>query len=167
MDIWNYYDGDLKYPDIYKYKNKKDIAFAIAKFNPKNAYTFLKKYKTDKSTKQLLESIIAKHAWTSYEYAKNVLKGPFKTGEKIIATWSLTSLLYAKEILKDQFPLGEKAILKSAIHAVRYATLLGKTRWEEAESIIAKNKLASKDYTNDVLKKDFYLDGKLIYKYER
>ena len=91
MNLWNYYDGDLKYPDIYKYKNKKDIALAFAKFNPKKAYAFLKKYKTDKSTTQLLELIIAKDPWVSYEYAKNVLKGPFKTGEKIIASWSFTS----------------------------------------------------------------------------
>ena len=129
-------------------------------------YAFLKKYKTDKSTKQLLELTIAKDPWVSYEYAKNVLKEPFKTDEKIIASWSFTSLLYAKEILKNQFPLGEKAILKSAIDSVRYATLIRKTRWEEAESIIARDKFASKDYTNDVLKKDFYLDGKLICKYE-
>ncbi len=46
----------------------------------------------------------------------------------------------AKHILKGEFPLGEPAIAKSTEY--------------------------SKEYTKNVLKKDFYLDGKLICKYE-
>ena len=26
MDLWKYYDGDLKYPDITKHKHEKEIA---------------------------------------------------------------------------------------------------------------------------------------------
>jgi hypothetical protein len=90
MNLWKYYDGDLKYPNLDKHSQEIEIA----KTNPKWAFDYTKIHGKTKE----LEPIIAKHAWTSYEYAKNVLKGPFKTGEKIIATWSLTSLLYAKEI---------------------------------------------------------------------
>ena len=41
MNLWKYYDGDLKYPNLNKYKNK-DIALAFAKFNPKNICIFKK-----------------------------------------------------------------------------------------------------------------------------
>ena len=109
MDIWKYYDGDLKYPDLIKHTEEKEIA----KTNPKWAYEYLYTNANDKSEE--LELIIAKDAKYSYRYAVyNLNHKPFKLGEPAIA--------------KDEF----------------YAN----------------------EYTQYILKKDFYLDGKLICKYE-
>ena len=77
MNIWKYYDGDLKYPDLIKHTEEKEIA----KTNPKWAYEHISKYGKDKK----LEPIIAKSAKYSYWYARAVLKGPFKLGESAIA----------------------------------------------------------------------------------
>ena len=38
MNLWNYYDGDLKYPDITKYSHEKEIA----KITPRWAYEYAK-----------------------------------------------------------------------------------------------------------------------------
>jgi hypothetical protein len=38
MDIWNYYDGDFKYPDITMHSHEKEIA----KAKPKWAYEYTK-----------------------------------------------------------------------------------------------------------------------------
>jgi hypothetical protein len=132
MDIWKYYDGDLKYPNVTMYSHEKEIA----KANPKWAFDYVSKHGKDKE----LESIIAKDAYYSYQYAIDILEGPFNLGEPAIAKNPYYSFNYAKHILKGEFPLGEPAIAKDAYY--------------------------SKEYTNVVLKKDFYLDGKLICKYE-
>ena len=50
------------------------------------------------------------------------------------------SVLYAEDVLYDRFELGEPTIAKSTEY--------------------------SNEYTQEVLKKDFYLDDKLICKYE-
>ena len=133
MDIWKYYDGDLKYPDITKHSHEKEIAKSKLKW----AYKYVSKHGKDEE----LEPIIAKSAKYSYLYANDILKGPFKLGEKAIASVSNLAYLYALRILKKKpFPLGEPAI--------------------------AKDEEYSKKYTQEVLKKDFYLDGKLICKYK-
>ena len=132
MDLWKYYDGDLKYPDITKYSHEKEIA----KVTPRWAYEYAKKHGKDEE----LEPIIAKDEMYSTLYAERVLKGPFKLGEPAIAKDAEWSYLYANYALgKQPFPLGEPAI--------------------------AKDQDFSYEYTYKVLKKDFYLDGKLIYKY--
>ena len=84
MDIWKYYDGDLKYPDIIDYFYDTNYGKQLSIHNSKIAYEFA-------ST-----------------------NGKFIEGEP--------------EIAKDDHYL--------------------------------------KRYTQEVLKKDFYLDGKLICKYE-
>ena len=134
MNLWNYYDGDLKYPDLNNHSHEKEIA----KTNSKWAFEYISKHGKDED----LEPAIAKNdGLYSYKYALYVLKGPFKLGEPTIAKhdgWY--SYKYALYVLKGPFPLGEPTI--------------------------AKNEFYSKTYTQDILKKDFYLDGKLICKYE-
>ena len=39
MDLWKYYNGKLKYPDLNNHSHEKEIA----KANPKWAYEFVKK----------------------------------------------------------------------------------------------------------------------------
>ena len=112
MDLWKYYDGDLKYPDLIKHTEEKEIA----KTNPKWAYEYTSEHGKDKE----LEPIIAKSAKYSYRYAGEILNGPFKLGEKAIATGPWESLFYAKEILKGQFPLGEPVIAKSTEYSKEY-----------------------------------------------
>ena len=107
MDLWKYYDGDLKYPDLTKHSRKKEIA----KTNSDWAYEYTSEHGKDEE----LEPIISTSSYHSYWYAKYILNA-------------------------QPFPLGEKAI--------------------------AKNAESSYSYTKSILKHDFYLDGKLICKYE-
>ena len=90
MDIWKYYDGDLKYPNIFDHLHEKEIA----KTNPKWAYEYVSKHGKDGE----LEPTIAKSPKDSYFYAKNILKAQFKLGEKAIATDAQYSYVYAKYI---------------------------------------------------------------------
>ena len=46
----------------------------------------------------------------SYVYAKDILKGPFKLGEKAIATSADWSFEYSRHVLKKRFKLGESKI---------------------------------------------------------
>ena len=131
MDIWKYYDGDLKYPDLNNHSHEKEIA----KTKPKWAFEYASEHGRDKE----LEPTIAKDTYYSYYYAKEILKGRFELGEPAIAKNSFYSYSYAG-ILNGPFPLGEP--------------------------VISKNETYSYYYANYVLKKDFYLDGKLICKYE-
>ena len=161
MNLWNYYDGDLKYPDLNKHSHEKEIA----KATPKWAFEYILKHGKDED----LEPAIAKNdGLYSYKYALNVLKGPFKLGEPAIAKNSYYSFSYAFDILNGPFPLGEPAIAKSAYYSLVYATHVLNGPFPLGEKAIAnaKNAEYSKKYTNAVLKKDFYLDGKLICNYE-
>ena len=186
MDIWKYYDGDLKYPELGNYSHEKDMA----KTNPKWAFEHILKHGKDKE----LEPIIAKSAKYSYEYAIQILEDAFKLGEPEIAKSSIYSYMYATDILngkpfklgepaiaKDasfsfmyasdilngkRFKLGEPAIAKDADSAIEYALFILKKPWKEAEAIIAKVEFDARQYTQLVLKRDFYLDGKLICEYD-
>ena len=184
MDLWKYYDGDLKYPNVTMYSHEKEIA----KANLKWAFDYVSKHGKDKE----LESIIAKNPYYSYNYANHILKGEFPLGEPVIAkdmdfSYAYAMLInrrfelgelqiaknpyysyrYAKIILNGPFKLGEPAIAKDSYYSYDYAkeALDGKP-FPLGEPAIAKDNEYSKRYTQEVLKKDFYLDGKLICKYE-
>ena len=131
MDLWKYYDGDLKYPDLNNHSHEKEIA----KTNPNWAFEYASKHGKDED----LEPAIAKSSYLAYRYAC-IIKKPFPLGEHEISKRYDLSYRYANEVLKGPFPLGEPAI--------------------------AKNKMFSYYYAKYVLMKDFYLDGKLICKYE-
>ena len=159
MNLWNYYDGDLKYPDLNNHSHEKEIA----KTNPIWAFDYTSRHGKDEE----LEPTIAKNAEYSLWYADEILNGPFKLGEPTIAKHDgLYSYKYALYVLKGPFKLGEPAIAKSAYHSLSYAKEILKGPFPLGEKAIAKNAEYSKDYTKNILKKDFYLDGKLICKYE-
>ena len=104
MNLWQYYDGDLKYFNMFDYSYEKEIA----KTNPKWAYEFVKKYGKDED----LEPAIAKNAEYSFWYADEILNGPFKLGEPIIAKDEYYSKEYTQEVLKKDFYLDGKLICK-------------------------------------------------------
>ena len=157
MNLWKYYNGDLKYPDL----NNHSHEIEIAKANPKWAFGYVLKHGENED----LEPIIAKDAKFSYYYANYVLNGPFKLGEPAIAKKTEESYYYAKHILKGEFPLGEPAIAKDMDFSYEYAMLINR-RFELGELQIAKERNFAKAYTQEVLKKDFILNGKLICKYK-
>ena len=158
MNLWQYYDGDLKYFNMFDYSYEKEIA----KTNSKWAYEYTSEHGKDKE----LEPIIAKDAKYSYMYADEVLSDEFKLGEKAIAKDSVYAFWYAKYILKDKFPLGEPAIAKDSYYSYLYAFDILEGPFKLGEPEIAKDEYYSKKYTQEILKKDFYLDGKLICNYE-
>ena len=130
MDLWKYYDGDLKYPDLNNHSHEKEIA----KTNPKWAYEYVSKHGKDED----LEPIIAKSAKYSYLYAKYILNAqPFPLGEKIIAKSAEYSYLYAAEVLKKSFKLGEKAIATDAQYSYFYAKNILKKPFPLGEKAIA------------------------------
>ena len=158
MNLWNYYDGDLKYPDLGNYSHEKDML----KTNPKWAFEYTSEHGKDKE----LEPIIAKDAKYSYMYADEVLSDEFKLGEKAIAKDSVYAYWYARHILIDKFSLGEPAIAKDSYYSYLYALGVLEGPFKLGEPEIAKDDHYSKKYTKEILKKDFYLDGKLICKYK-
>ena len=158
MNLWQYYDGDLKYFNMFDYSYEKEIA----KTNSKWAYEYTSEHGKDKE----LEPIIAKSAEYSYMYADEVLSDEFKLGEKAIAKDSVYAFWYAKYILKDKFSIGEPAIAKDSYYSYLYALDILEGPFKLGEPEIAKDEYYSKRYTQEVLKKDFYLDGKLICKYK-
>src|SRR5574343_1039367 len=101
MDIWNYYDGDLKYPNIFDHLHEKEIA----KSNYKLAYWYACKHGVFPEG----ETEIAKNTLTSFCYANDVLNNRFYLGEPVIAKDSRLSYEYARHIIKGKFKRGEKA----------------------------------------------------------
>ena len=158
MDLWKYYDGKLKYPNVTMYSYEKEIA----KTTPKMAYLYVKRNGKNED----LEPIIAKDAKYSYWYARSILKGPFKLGEPAIAKDIEFSYLYVKDVLESRFELVEPTIAKDSYYSYAYAKNILEAPFKLGEPEIAKDSYYSKEYTRYVLKKDFYLDGKLICKYE-
>ena len=56
MNLWNYYDGDLKYPDLNSHSHEKEIA----KTNTKWAFEYVFEYVSKHGKDEDLEPAIAK-----------------------------------------------------------------------------------------------------------
>jgi prophage antirepressor-like protein len=95
MNLWKYYNGNLKYPNVTMYS----LEYEIAKTTPKWAYLYVKRNGKNKD----LEPTIAKDATYSYRYADEILNGPFKLGEKAIAKNTKESYYYALQLKKGGF----------------------------------------------------------------
>ena len=61
MNLWQYYNGDLKYPDLNNHSHEKEIA----KTNPNWAFEYASKHGKDED----LEPAIAKSSYLAYRYA--------------------------------------------------------------------------------------------------
>ena len=112
MNLWKYYDGDLKYPNILNHSHEKEIA----KTNSKWAFEYVSKHGKDED----LEPIIAKNAEYSFLYAIEVLDDRFELGEKAIAKDYYLAYRYAKLILNGPFNLGEPVIAKNEFYSKTY-----------------------------------------------
>ena len=111
MNLWQYYDGDLKYPDLNNHSHEKEIA----KTNPNWAIEYASKHGKDED----LEPAIAKSGYLAYRYAC-IIKKPFPLGEHEISKRFDLSYRYANEVLKGPFKLGEPAIAKNLDYAKYY-----------------------------------------------
>ena len=112
MNLWQYYNGDLKYPDLNNHSHEKEIA----KTNPNWAFEYASKHGKDED----LEPAIAKSSYLAYRYAC-IIKKPFPLGEHEISKRYDLSYRYANEVLKGPFPLGEPAIAKNKMFSYYYA----------------------------------------------
>jgi hypothetical protein len=138
-----------------------------------------------------IQEIVRKQALTSpqgvYNYACNIIDAPFPEGEEIIATYPGIACSYARFVLKGRFKAGEKGILVSdrkdgllenyiinvlSISGERwpeaepkilknpnlaqiYAFYIIKGRWPEAEEIISRNSSVAYYYAKNVIKGRF------------
>lgn len=68
-----------------------------------------------------LEHLIAQDGFSSYMYAKYVLKAPFPKGEKAISKDILSTVLYANNVLNGRFIRGEKLVVEFFSSACWYA----------------------------------------------
>ena len=95
-----------------------------------------------------LESTIAKDPYASYNYASEILDGPFPEGEPTIAKSANLSLRYAIYIIRKRFPLGEDIISKDPQYAWYYVRDIIKGRWEKGEKAILSDPETAKQYNN-------------------
>ena len=147
MDLWKYYDGDLKYINLSSYiysneaLNDKESRKEILKTRPEWAYKQAEALH-DKFPEG--EPAIAKHTKYSYLYATNILKGPFPLGEPVIAKDPYYAYGYSKYVLKNKFPEGESAIATKSDNSHYYAKFVLKGPFPLGEPAIAKDPYYSK-----------------------
>lgn len=122
-------------------------------------------YKLHKDPTSLLHNdkaheILPDLFWKKYE------KQPaeMKKREPAIAKDAYYSYIYARDVLKRRFPAGEPTIAKDSGFAYTYALFVVGGPWPEGEEAIAKDQGYSNMYASKVLKHDFYFHGKLIAK---
>lgn len=65
-------------------------------------------------------SILVQNTELSYQFAENIVRGPFPEGEQAIAKDAYLSLQYAR-LIKKSFSLGESIIARDAAISFRYA----------------------------------------------
>lgn len=89
------------------------------------------------------EKIIVNYPYFAYLYSKFVIKGRWKEAEKTIVTESESSYLYARYILKGRFKQAEENNCwkkGNTKFIVLYAKYVMKNRWKKYENLIARNK---------------------------
>lgn len=87
----------------------------------------------------------------AYEYAKNVIKGPWLKGEDIISTDPGISYAYAKNVIKGRWTKGEDEILNNYSWAIRYAKDVIEGRWSKLEKKIIKYPAFVYEYAKNVI----------------
>jgi hypothetical protein len=69
---------------------------------------------------------------SAYEYARQIIKGPWPKGEPVIARNPRTAFTYAIGIIKGPWPPGERSLKKNPYWARLYAHQVLKAPWPEA-----------------------------------
>lgn len=101
-----------------------------------------------------IAEIIAKvktSALLSLRYAKEVVRGPWPSGEAAIAKDPMYSRMYAEDVIKGPWPPGEAAIASNAQAACIYAQHVIKGRWPPGEKAIMGVKQWARVYADDWL----------------
>ena len=98
--------------NLYKLHSKPASLDFYEKVSETNPYVFWEKYKKNKEELKKRETYIAKDAYSSFLYARDILQGPFPAGEEAIAKDARFASLYAKGVLKKDFYLNGKLIAK-------------------------------------------------------
>ncbi len=88
------------------------------------AWNALELAKRTHGRKPDLEKTISQNASASFEYARDVLKGPFPEGENAISHDGELAVWYAMGILKQPWPEAEPAILAHKQFATEYFEFL-------------------------------------------
>ena len=104
MDIFSYH-SDPEFLDGY---NKKQ--FLVPELAFEYANRIINVYEKYDDRIKICEYAIAKSHKYSYEYARDVIKKPFKMGEDAIAKSATHSHFYAMHVLKERFMMGEPTI---------------------------------------------------------
>ena len=125
--------------NIYELHSNPDILLFSDTIKETYPDFFFLKYRKQPEELKKREKYIALDPLYAYKYARFVLKMPLNPiGEDAIAANAEFACAYAKHVLEGPFPKGEEAISKSHLWASMYT---------------------------EVLKKDFYYNGKLIANY--
>jgi lambda repressor-like predicted transcriptional regulator len=128
-------------------KKNKELAEALIPIvkHPYLTYRYAKEIARGK-VKDEWEEIIIQDPYASFDYAYNVLKGPFPKGEEVIAQNPHSALNYSLYVLKGPFPKGENAIAKEVLQALSYAREILKDRFKKGEETIIKDKYYLNEY---------------------
>ena len=100
-----------------------------------------------KAENDMLES-----PYSSYLYARDVIKGRWPEAEPNIINHPSTAVDYAQDIIKGRWPEAEPVIMQDPISAGLYAMQIIKGRWPEAEPVIMQDLNAALMYARDVIK---------------
>jgi hypothetical protein len=109
----------------------------------------IKIYSWASKTDPQFEKLIIQSPWKDYraqkcvEYARKIVKGRWKKGEKYIKQSSYYSYLYAKTVIKGRWIEAEKYIKNDCRAAYLYARYVLKNRFIEAEKSKAKDSFHS------------------------
>jgi hypothetical protein len=76
-------------------------------------YEALQISKSLKKRSHKLEKLIIENSQLCFDYAREVLRGPFLEGEEKISSDSFHSYMYAKHVLNGPFTLGHHVIFNS------------------------------------------------------
>jgi hypothetical protein len=117
---------------------------SIKDLNMNEALAILKSRDVTAEQKKELEEKISKCAYSSYHYAKDIIKGRFALAENVIAK-SKYAAQYAVDVIKARWEEAEEFIAKSSL-APFYAQKLINKRWKDGEKQICNNPLVAWDY---------------------
>jgi len=95
-----------------------------------------------------LEPYISKDAYSSYSYARYVIKSRWEIAEPVISKDAFYSYCYAKDVIKGRFILGEPAISQDAQCIFWYAINIIKGRLPDFmhNQMILENNTYTKKY---------------------
>ena len=107
------------------------------------------------------EDKIARYPLKSFQYARDVLQGPFPKGEAAIATDGLFSMWYATQVLHGRFLKGEPAIIAGPVnHLADYIDGIDEP-FPPGEHVVAKKADTAFAYAKHNLKGPF-LEGEAV-----